>query len=424
MKIEVPYGKDGKITVEFPEENFYFAVDRIKKPAVYDLKDAIRSALRAPVGTSPLSDMVKHGDKVLIVADDLTRPTPQKLILPVLLDELNAVGVPDRDIGVLIALGTHRPMREEEIEERFGSEVLERVPVMNHNFRDSNVLVNLGRTESNIDVYVNKSVGEADFVIGVGNIVPHVYGWGGGSKIIQPGVCGEETTGMTHIIGGRTRPLVPKLTGKFENPIMDEIRAVALKAGLKFIVNTVLNHEDKVAQVFAGDPIEAHRKGVEYAEGIYCPEIPGYADIVIVSSYPADIDYWQAIKPLDFGIAAVKEGGTVILVTPCPERVAPTHPAFLGRALLDFDENLKAREAGEIDDLVAGATLLDHAQILERAEVICYSDGLTRDDKEALGFRDASTIEEAIEMALEREGKNAKIGVLKCGEILPRVKTS
>jgi len=114
----------------------------------------------------------------------------------------------------------------------------------------------------------------------------------------------------------------------------------------------------------------------------------------------------------------------VILVTPCPERVAPTHPAFLGRALLDFDENLKAIEAGEIDDLVAGATLLDHAQILERAEVICYSDGLTRDDKEALGFRDASTIEEAIEMALEREGKNAKIGVLKCGEILPRVKTS
>jgi nickel-dependent lactate racemase len=173
-----------------------------------------------------------------------------------------------------------------------------------------------------------------------------------------------------------------------------------------------------------GDPIKAFREGVRVARRIYCPKVPDHTDIVIVSSYPADIDYWQALKALIYASIAVKQGGTIVLITPCPERISPTHPILRERATMGYDENLRAIEKGEIDDLVAGADLLLHAQVLERSEVICYSDGLTEEDKEALGFRHASTLDEALKMAFKSQGREARIGILKCGEILPVVKES
>ena len=219
-------------------------------------------------------------------------------------------------------------------------------------------------------------------------------------------------------MAGKVRP-ISKLAGRLYHKIRREIDEVALKGGLKMIINTVLNQDDKIAQVTVGDPIKAFREGVKIAEGIYRPTIPGYADIIVVSSYPSDIDYWQAAKPLCFASTAVKQNGTIVLLTPCPDRVSPTHPIIRERAMFSYEENLKAIEKNEISDMIAGADLLLHSQILERAEVVCYSDGLTERDKEALGFTHASTVQEAIEMALESQGKKARIGVLKCGEILP-----
>jgi nickel-dependent lactate racemase len=422
MQVTLPYGKEKIVTMEIPNNNIYFVVDRGEAPALKNAREEIRRALRNPIGSPPLLEMVKPKDRVVILGDDITRPTPQDIIVPVLLNELNAAGVPDENIEVIIALGTHRCMNEREIRGKYGDEVVERVPVINHDYKDPKNLVDVGKTESGIPISVNKKVYDADFVIGVGNIVPHCYaGWGGGGKIVQPGVSGEETTAMTHIMAGKVRP-VSKLIGRLDHKVKEEIDAVALKAGLNLIVNTVLNQEDKIAHVVVGDPVEAFREGVKVAEKIYCPAVPGQADIVVVSSYPADIDFWQATKPLDYASVAVKKGGTIILVTPCPDKISPMHPIFRERATLGYDENLRAIENRELDDLVAGGVLLLHAQILERAEVICYSDGLTEDDKEALGFQHASTMNEAVKMAFKSQGRDAKVGVLKCGEILPTIK--
>jgi len=422
MRVTLPYGKEKIVTMEISNKNLYFVIDRGAMPALKNPEEEIRRGLRNPIGSPLFSEMVKPEDRVVILGDDITRPTPQDMIIPVLLNELNAAGVPDENIEVIIALGTHRSMNEKEIKAKYGDEVVGRVPVINHDYKDLKNLVDMGETESGIPVSVNKKVHDADFVIGVGNIVPHCYaGWGGGGKIIQPGVCGEETTAMTHIMAGKVRP-VSKLIGGLNHKVKQEIDAVALKAGLNLIVNTVLNQEDKIAHVVVGDPVKAFREGVKTAENIYCPAVPGRADIVIASSYPADIDFWQAAKPLDYASVAVKKGGTIILVTPCPDRISPMHPIFGERATLGYDENLKAIESRELDDLVAGGALLLHAQILERAEVICYSDGLTEDDKEALGFRHASTVDEAMEMAFKSQGREAKVCVLKCGEILPVIR--
>lgn len=415
-RVELQYGAESSLVMEIPKENIYFIVDRCRVPELKDPKGAIRRFLKKPIGLPSLREAVHRGDKVVIVGDDITRPTPQNIIIPVLLDELNTAGVPDKDIQVIIALATHREMNEEEIKEKYGDEVVERVPVVNH---DLNMCVNIGKTETGIPISINKEVYNADFVIGVGNIVPHcIAGWGGGGKIIQPGVCGEETTNVTHFMGGKVKP-VKKLVGRLDHQIRKEIDAVALKAGLNLIINTVLNQQDKISHVVVGDPIKAFIEGVRAAEQIYCPKIPGLADIVIVSSYPADIDYWQASKPLLYASTAVKKGGTIVLITPCTEGIAPTHPIVKEKATLSYNEILEAVKEKEIVDLIAASFLLIHAQILEYAEVICYSDGLTEEDKEALGFKSASTIEEAISMAFESQGKNAKVGILKCGEILP-----
>lgn len=422
MRIKLQYGKDKTVIVDVPDKNVLFIVDRGVAPPLKKPRGEIRRSLKNPIGTPSLQELVGPKGKVVIVGDDITRPTPQSIIVPVLLDELNAVGIPNENIQVIIALGTHREMSEKEIREKYGSEVVKRVPVVNHDFKDLKKLVDMGKTETGIPISVNKEVYDADFVMGVGNIVPHcLAGWGGGGKIIQPGICGEETTAMTHAMAAKVRP-ISKLMGSLDSKVREEIDAIALKAGLKLIVNTVLNREDKISHVVVGDPIEAFREGVKVAQGIYCPEVPGLADIVVVSSYPADIDYYQASKPLAYASLAVKQGGTMVLITPCHEGISPVHAIFKERATLTYIENLEAIDKKEIDDLIAGAVLLVHAQILERAEVICYSNGLTEEDKKALGFKHASTVEEAMKMAFKSQGKDAKVGILKCGEILPIMK--
>ena len=422
MRIKLPYGKDKTVIVDVLDKNVFFIVDRGAAPPLKNPRDEIRRSLKNPIGTPSLQELVGPKDKVVIIGDDITRPTPQSIIMPVLLDELNAVGVSDENIQVIIALGTHREMSEKEIREKYGSEVVKRVPVVNHDCKDLTKLVHMGKTETGIPISVNKEVCDADFVMGVSNIVPHgLAGWAGGGKIILPGVCGEETTAMTHVIAAKVRPM-SKLMGRLDSDLRREIDAVALKAGLKLIVNTVLNQEDKISHVVVGDPVKAFREGVKVAQGIYCPEVPAFADIVVVSSYPADIDYYQANKALAYASLAVKQGGTMVLITPCPEGISPIHPILKDRATLTYSENLEAIDKKEIDDLIAGAILLVHAQMMERAEVICYSNGLTEEDKKALGFKHANTVEEAMGMALKSQGKDAKVGILKCGEILSVMK--
>ena len=140
---------------------------------------------------------------------------------------------------------------------------------------------------------------------------------------------------------------------------------------------------------------------------------------MVLSSYPADIDYWQALKALDFAHVGVRKGGTVILITPCPERISPTHSTFHAYATKDYREILEAISRKTINDLPAAGALLMHSQILEHANVICYSTGLREDDKRMLGFEHAASIEEAMQMALTRHGERARIGVLECGEVVP-----
>ena len=419
MHFKLPFGHHQKVEFDIPDKNLTYYVERKKLPAVPDVRGSVAEALRKPIGTSPLSKLTKRSDKVVVLVDDLTRPTPQNEILPPVLEELCAGGLGADNIEIMIALGTHRPMTDAEIVDHLGPDVAERFEVTNSDYKDEKRLVNLGVTQLGIPALVNKTVAEADFVLGVGNIVPHnAAGWGGGGKIILPGVCGEESVGMLHIAAGKVVP-IGKLVATLDNPMRRDINMIARKAGLKAIVNTVLNNEDKVVRVLAGDPEQAFREGVGTARQVYCQDVPELADIVIFSTYPADIDYWQAMKALDFAHVGVRKGGTVVLITPCTERISPTHPNFKARATESYAKLLKATEMKEFEDLPAAGALLMHSQMLERARIICYSTGFTEEDKQALGFEHAPTVEEAIRMAFKRHGERAKVGVIECGEVVP-----
>ncbi len=416
------YGK-GRIPVEIPSKNFLYFIKPGSSPQYVSEKEAIIASLRNPIASPPLSERLRRGMRVVIVGDDLTRATPRERVFPVLLDELNRAGISDHDITVLIGLGTHRYMTGEEIRKCFGDEVVARVPVLNHEWQNPKQLTRLGYTPSGIPIDVNKLALEADFLIAVGSIVPHCYaGYGGGGKAIQPGICSWDTTGRTHIMP-MARDLYLEIAGTIENEVRHEIEMVAEAVGLKFIVNVVLDEAGSIVKVVSGDPVRAHRAGALMAREIYEQRIPELADIVVVSAYPADIDYWQGVKPLSYAQKGLKRDGTSILVAPFPEGISPTHGSLKKYATLPYQELKRLVESGTFEDLVCAATLLLHAKILEHSrEVICVSDGMSLEEKESLGFRHADTVGEALEMAFASQGKEAKVGVIDCGgDILPRL---
>lgn len=424
MELNIKYGSSAQV-IEVPEKNLLYHIAPKQVLGVTNEAKTIQKSLKDPIGSPSLRELVQGKSKVLVLVDDLTRPTPRDKILPVLLNELNQCGIKDHSITIMVALGTHRYMKEEELKVYLGKEVARRVEIVNHEWKNKNQLVYRGKTKSGISIVVNRKVCEADFVIGVGSIVPHnLAGWGGGAKIIQPGICSWETTCKTHLLPLEKDEYLD-LVGKPNNRVRLEIEQVAQMVGLKFILNVVINAKQELVCVVAGDPVKAHRVGVRYAKEIYERPIPQLADVVVVSAYPAEIDYWQGLKPLSYTQHGLKKRGTAILMGSFPEGVSDIHPELEKYGRYSYEEAKKLLNTGQIKDLVCASGLLQHTLIMDRCRVICVSRGLTESQKYNLKFIHAENFDEALHFALEQQGKNAKIGVIDFGgDVLPKFEDS
>jgi len=420
MKVELIYGSR-EIDVDIPDRSVLWELWPNDLPAVDDEEKAIRDAITNPIGSERLGRLVKPGMKAVIIADDMTRPTPKKRILPILLDELNKAGVPDNDITILIALGTHRYMTEDEILKAFGKDMISRVTILNHEWMDPANLVSLGKTENGTPITVNKVAYDADFLIGLGSIVPHCWaGFSGGAKIIQPGISGPDTTAATHHLIFDDDSRVLDFAGMARNKVMNEMRAVARQAGLDFIVNVVVNSRKEVVKVVAGDLEKAHDAGIEASRINFVREITEKADIVIEEAYPADFDMWQATKPLSYSKRAVKDGGTVIFLTAAPDGICANHPFLAEHGRCSYSELKDMMVCDEVDDRVAGSLLMLIKKGVEGVNVIAVSDGLTREMKGLMAMEHADSMEEALRMAFARHGKDATVGVVHHGgDVLP-----
>ncbi len=411
-KITVPYGHQQK-TLHLPADRLDWVVGPQDVPPVPNLAAAIRAAIQSPLSAPSLEELVaRHGAQTVILVDDSTRATPQAEILPILLDELNQAGVPDSDITVLVALGTHRRMNEAECRARFGNTAMNRVRVENLS-ADPADFVDLGVTPLGVPIFVSRRYLESDVSIAVGNIIPHMYaGWAGGAKMVQPGVTSPLTTAQTHLMAG---PRVYEILGNVNNPVRQEMEKIAVKSGLKFIVNVVLNRNSEVVAVVAGDVIKAHRAGVDIARPIYTVDVRDPIDIVVASSHPADRDLWQGFKAVNNCGMLVKEGGTLILLIPAPEGIAPDHQQLIDLGTTPASEVLACLDRGEIADEVAAATYLAFDQTRRRINITLVSDGISKEAGAQIGVTATTDFDSALAATLARVGEQARIGVVTHG---------
>lgn len=384
----------------------------------------VEDALDHPIGSPPVEEILAPTGQVLLLVDDVTRQTPAWALVPALLRRLENRGVTRKNIKILIAAGTHSRMTQPEIDQKLGAAVARDYAVALHYWKAEENLARIGAAADGTPIRVNRMLQEADLVIGVGQIVPHrVMGYTGGATIVQPGVSGPDITGYTHWQSA----LFPgdQILGVADNPVRLEVEQIARQAGLRFIVNVVLDAQHRVIHVVSGDPVAAHRKGAEHSRAIWGVEQPDFADIVIAESYPADYDLWQAAKGIYASELAVRPGGVVILVTPCPHGVSEEHPEVEKLGYHGF-EDVKARVTRkEITDLVAAAHLVHVGRVIrDKAQGIMVSPGIGLNTQRSIGFTPAGTPQEALDLAFAMAGEKARVVVLRQGgNVLPLVRT-
>ncbi len=402
MRVKIPYGeREAEFLV--PEGARLIKPEFREIGMPVDAREEIRRSLDHPVGCKRIEQQVRPGQRICIISDDITRPTPVKLILEELLFRLEGAGVGREDIFIVMALGSHRPMTEEEIVRKVGKKIAETYKVFNSQFRDPKELLDMGKTESGAVVRVSRKVMDSDVRIGIGNIVPHpAMGWSGGAKILYPGVTSEDTVIQFHIMQGTAQQ---NLFGMDECPVRLEVERWTDKIGLDFIVNTVLDQEQRLYRAVAGHYIKAHRKGVAYAKEVWGGFVKEKADVAVVSSYPADIDYWQATKGYLCGQRGVRDGGCIILVTPCPEGAGP-HPEYMDCIGNDDAQELleKVRRGEKVDgDILALCIGACVSWIRKHYKLVTVSDGLRGEElkRAAVEYYPLSRLGQAVEDACE-----------------------
>jgi lactate racemase len=419
MKIDFPYpGYERIAPVEVPDRNLAGVYS--PRAREVDEPEILRRGFAAPVGAPRLRDAVRGRKRVLILIDDGTRMTPIARILPHLLDELHAGGVADDGIEFLQAPGTHRPMTQEELREKLGP-YTGRYRVHEHHYLDESSLHDFGRTRDGTRVTANRLLAEVDFVLGVGSILPHrVKGLSGGAKIAFPGVSGREM--MERNQWEASMHMSETVMGVPENPMRLRMEEAARMAGLAYIVNVVYDVTRRIVGCFTGDVVRAHREGCKASREVYAVHLATRADIVIIDSHSADRDFWQSAKGPYAGTMAVKDGGSLILVSPNPEGVASNHKNLLEIGYQPHARIVEMVQRGGVEDLVGIAILADVCQIVDKTDCLMVSPGVTRAQAERIGFRYAGSAQEALAMAFERQGPSASVAVLRYGgHILPVV---
>jgi nickel-dependent lactate racemase len=325
--ITLNYGK-GEVRFEVPAQQLLCELDGRNRPPLTDLRESYVRALDHPVDSTPLKEVVKPGDTVAVTVSDITRGWQKNAdTLPFLLDYLNAAGVADDKITIIIAVGAHRQNTPQEFVELCGSHVCHRVRVINHDAWDTQNMVTLGRTRRGTPVEVNRIAMEADKLILTGGVIYHyMVGYGGGRKSIMPGVCSNTTIQACHLWslepeagGGRS-----KLSQSGEtdgNPSHEDMMECAALAKPDFIVNVVPNLDDELCGIFAGNWVSAWLEATRLVDEMYGVEIQEKADIVIATAggYPKDINLYQTTKTMDNAVHAAKAGGISVILSECPD---------------------------------------------------------------------------------------------------------
>lgn len=401
MRMEFGYGK-GIQSVEIPDRNLLAVLTANEMEHERRGADAVDYALEHPIGAPRLRDCARKGQKVAVITSDISRPLPSYDVLPGVLRELNAAGVPDEDITVVFALGSHRKQTDEERERLAGSEVFRRVRCIDS---DPDDCIHMGSSSNGTPFDITRSVAEADLRVALGNIEFHYFaGYSGGVKALMPGVSTPEAIQANHSLMVSPDACAGKLEG---NPVRKDLEEALSFCPIHYIVNAVLDEHKHIVYAVAGDVIEAHREGCRYLDAMYRKPIPERADIVIVSQggAPKDANLYQTQKALDNAKHAVKKGGTMIVIGACNEGLgsarfeewltgAPTAHSMIERIGKDFQ--LGGHKAAAI------------AMVLENARIDLVSE-MDDDFVRSIFLNPQPDAQRAFDEAMERYGADATV---------------
>ena len=411
----VPFGK-GEITFTLPPGMHGSVVVSQPVPPLEDVSAAIAEAIENPINSPPLRQMARPGDKVCIVFTDITRSSPDNLLVPALLAELETAGVRDQDITLLCGVGTHRASTPEEKAIKLGPDVVGRFQVIDNEAQNPHVLADLGTTESGIPLSVHRAAYEADLLIGTGLVEPHQYaGYSGGRKTVAVGAAGEAMIAYTH--GPEMIDHPGTRLGRIEdNPFHQALTEAARRAGLKFILNVVLDDHKRAVAVKAGEPEATFQELVTTARQVYEVPVPQQYDVVIAGvGYPKDANLYQTSRAPSYLFFAptpvVRENGLFIVPARCEEGVGE------GIGERRFYEKMK--NATDMPSLLAemrqtgyppgGQRAYVMAKVLEKSQVVIVGSerpDVVRDCK----MIPANTMDEALDMATRKLG--GKLDVL------------
>ncbi len=394
---------DGKkITFSIPEGwSLISNEDKPPVPGVTDPVQEIRRALDHPIESSKIEDLARPGMEVVLLFDDLQRPTPAHLALPEILNRLNRAGIPDGRITGICALGTHPIPSTEQLEMKVGKEVFSRLSgrLFAHNPHAADNVI-IGKTHRGTLVEVNRHVAFADLIIGVGECMPHpIAGYGGGYKIIMPGVCSYRSVADHHFHWMRHRnSKVNLLEG---NHFLEDILDAGRLSRMAFKLDLIINEKKEIIRAFAGDPLAEHREASHYAASLYTIPLSRLADVTITSAYPMEIGV-QATKALAMAGFCTRSGGAIIWVAPQKQagsilplvkEMGSSESAgdFHRRLILgDVPEHLRSFGISYIMQVVY------FKELAEKFTVVHVTEGLSEEQVRMMKFSYAPTIQDAI----------------------------
>lgn len=413
MKTNLLYGQN-ELEIEVPDHTFI--VEPKELAALENEREAIIHALRNPTGTPPLKEMVKATDTIAIVISDITRPTPNHILVPLLIEELNHV--PLENFVIINGTGTHRDQTREEFVQMLGEWVVDNIRIINNQCHQQEALSNVGHSKFGCDVYLNKEYVEADFRIVTGFIEPHFFaGFSGGPKGIMPGIAGIETIMTFHNARMIGDPL-STWGNMVNNPVQDMTREINRLCKPHFMLNVTLNKEKEITSVFAGELYEAHDKGCTFVKEhamIRCEE---RFDVVITSNsgYPLDQNLYQAVKGMSAAHKIVKKGGAIIIASECSDGL-PNHGNYAKifeladspQGLLDLinDPDFKMFDQWQVQK---------QAVIQVWADVYVYSK-LTDEQVTNAMLKPTHNIEQTLEELKKVYGENMSVAVLPLGPL-------
>lgn len=406
----VPYGKTD-LAFDLPLGMRGNLVDPQPVDPLVDVEAAITEALVHPIDTPPLRQLAQTGDRVCIAFTDVTRASPDHLLVPALLRELSVAGVRDRDITLLCAIGLHRPSSREERIDKLGAAVVKQYHVADSEPRNATALADLGATTNGVPVSAHRAAAEADLLIATGLVEPHQYaGYSGGSKTVAVGVAGEPLIAHTHGPAYVDDPGV-RLGRIDENPFQEAIAEAAHRVGLRFILNCVLDGEKRVLSVAAGEPRATHRQLVSFARSVYEVAIPRQYDVAIGGvGHPKDANLYQASRAPSYLFFAptpvVRPGGFFIIPARCEEGA--------GEGVGEQRFFAAMRDAADVKTILDDARQHGYppgqqrafvmAKVLEKAQVIIV--GSERPDVvAACKMIPVATMEEALALVASKLGE-------------------